>query len=201
MRRSCRRWSSARVWRCMRYFRFNPRKPTFFARRGMSQGYHMRTHAPQQTGESIAMRGNVGFAGGPPGYLRVADMQQGRPIRDASHIYEVQRRVFHAERPGFRILELQLSPTQKVPWHSHTNISDTFYVLEGHMRLFLLDPKEEVNLKPVEVYVDVPAPRRSSAASAPRPSPRHSRSSPALPWYRRRAAAGRDTPSPGCRRR
>jgi hypothetical protein len=28
--------------------------------------------------------------------------------------------------PGFRILELQLSPTQKVPWHSHTNISDTF---------------------------------------------------------------------------
>jgi mannose-6-phosphate isomerase-like protein (cupin superfamily) len=48
---------------------------------------------------------------------------------------------------------LQLSATQKVPWHTHTNVSDTFYVLEGHMRLFLQDPKEEVNLKPGEVYV------------------------------------------------
>jgi quercetin dioxygenase-like cupin family protein len=50
-------------------------------------------------------------------------------------------------------MELQLSPTQKVPWHSHTNITDTFYVLEGHMRLFLQDPKEEVNLKPGEIHV------------------------------------------------
>ena len=29
----------------------------------------------------------------------------------------------------------------------HNNISDTFYVLEGQMRLFLQEPKEEVNLK------------------------------------------------------
>jgi mannose-6-phosphate isomerase-like protein (cupin superfamily) len=79
-------------------------------------------------------------------------MKQGQPIRDASHLYEVERRVQHAERPGFRIMELQLSPTQKVPWHCHSNISDTFYVLEGDMRLFLQDPKEEVHLKPGEVY-------------------------------------------------
>ena len=80
-------------------------------------------------------------------------MKQGQPIPDASHLYEVERRVQHAARPGFRIMELQLSPTQKVPWHSHTNVSDTFYVLEGQMRLFLQDPKEEVNLMPGEVYV------------------------------------------------
>ena len=80
-------------------------------------------------------------------------MEQGQSVRDASHLYEVERRAYHAERPGFRIAELQLSPTQKVPWHSHSNISDTFYVLEGHMRLFLQDPKEEVNLKPGEVHV------------------------------------------------
>ena len=79
-------------------------------------------------------------------------MKQEQSIGDASHLYEVDRRVEHAGRPGFRIVELQLSPTQKVPWHSHTNISDTFYVLEGHLRLFLQDPKEEVNLKPGEVY-------------------------------------------------
>ena len=59
----------------------------------------------------------------------------------------------HAERPGFRISELQLSPTQTVPWHFHTNIADTFYVLEGEMRLFLQEPKEEVRLKPGETFV------------------------------------------------
>jgi mannose-6-phosphate isomerase-like protein (cupin superfamily) len=85
--------------------------------------------------------------------MREADMNQPQSVRDASHLYEVERRAEHAARPGFRITELQLSATQKVPWHTHTNVSDTFYVLEGHMRLFLQDPKEEVNLKPGEVYV------------------------------------------------
>ena len=40
-------------------------------------------------------------------------------VKDASHLYEVERRDRHAERPGFRISELQLSPTQQVPWHSN----------------------------------------------------------------------------------
>ena len=77
------------------------------------------------------------------------------PVKDASHLYEVERRARHAERPGFRISELQLSPTQTVPWHYHTNVSDTFYVLEGRMRLFLQKPKEEVQLGPGESYVAV----------------------------------------------
>ena len=73
-------------------------------------------------------------------------------VKDASHLYEVERRARHAERPGFRISELQLSPTQQVPWHYHTNIQDTFYVLEGEIRLFLREPKEDVRLKPGETY-------------------------------------------------
>jgi hypothetical protein len=44
-----------------------------------------------------------------------AKMKQGEPVRDASHLYQVERRAHHAARPGFRITELQLSPTQKVP--------------------------------------------------------------------------------------
>ena len=72
-------------------------------------------------------------------------MNQPQPVKDASPLYEVERRAEHAARPGFRITELQLSAT------------DTFYILEGHMRLFLQDPKEEVNLKPGEVYVVRPA--------------------------------------------
>ncbi len=75
-----------------------------------------------------------------------------QPVKDASHLYEVEWRARHAERPGFRISELQISPTQKVPWHFHTNISDTFYVLEGSIRLYLREPKEEVVLKIGDSY-------------------------------------------------
>jgi mannose-6-phosphate isomerase-like protein (cupin superfamily) len=73
-------------------------------------------------------------------------------IKDASHLYEVERRAEHAARPGFRITELQLSPSQKVPWHSHTNVSDTFYVLEGDLQIYLREPKEAVHLAPGETY-------------------------------------------------
>jgi quercetin dioxygenase-like cupin family protein len=76
----------------------------------------------------------------------------GKPVKDASHLYQVERRARHAERPGFRISELQISPAQQVPWHYHTNVKDTFYVLEGEIRLFLRDPKEEVRLAPGESY-------------------------------------------------
>ncbi len=72
------------------------------------------------------------------------------PVKDASHLYEVERRARHAERPGFRINELQISPTQKVPWHYHTNVGDTFYVLEGTIRVFMREPKEDVTLRPGE---------------------------------------------------
>jgi quercetin dioxygenase-like cupin family protein len=73
-------------------------------------------------------------------------------VTDSSHLYEVERRARHAERPGFRITELQISASQRVPWHCHTNIQDTFYVLEGRLRLSLRDPKEEVRLGPGETY-------------------------------------------------
>lgn len=52
-------------------------------------------------------------------------------IPDASHLYEVEYRAQHAARPGLRIQELRLSKTQKVPWHYHNNVQDTFYVLAG----------------------------------------------------------------------
>lgn len=83
----------------------------------------------------------------------MTNTQRLQPVKDASNLYEVERRARHAVRPGFHISELQLSPSQKVPWHYHTNISDTFYVLEGQMRLFLQEPKEEVRLEPGESYV------------------------------------------------
>ncbi len=73
-------------------------------------------------------------------------------IKDGTHLYEVERRAEHAARPGFRITEIQLSKTQKVPWHYHNNVQDTFYVLKGNLRLFLRDPREEVRLGPSDTY-------------------------------------------------
>ncbi|MEO8436540.1 MAG: cupin domain-containing protein, partial [Pyrinomonadaceae bacterium] len=58
----------------------------------------------------------------------------------------------HAERPGFRISELQISPTQQVPWHCHSYIQDTFYVIEGRLRLSLREPAEGVELGPGDTY-------------------------------------------------
>jgi mannose-6-phosphate isomerase-like protein (cupin superfamily) len=73
-------------------------------------------------------------------------------LRNANHLYEVEHRSYHAERPGFRITELKLSPSQKVPWHYHSNVQDTFYVLEGEIRILLREPEEEVRLGPGGTY-------------------------------------------------
>jgi len=77
-------------------------------------------------------------------------------VKDASELYEVERRARHAERPGFRINELQIGPDQQVPWHCHTHIQDTFYVLDGAVRVFLRDPKESVTLARGETYTVAP---------------------------------------------
>jgi quercetin dioxygenase-like cupin family protein len=64
--------------------------------------------------------------------------------------YQVERSIRHLERPGFRISELQLGPSQEVPWHYHTRVRDTFYVLEGRIRVCLRAPEAEVGLGPGE---------------------------------------------------
>jgi quercetin dioxygenase-like cupin family protein len=73
-------------------------------------------------------------------------------LKDGTALYDVERRVRYAERPGFRITELQIGPTQQIPWHAHTHAQDTFYVLEGEIRLVLRDPEEEQRLRPGEIY-------------------------------------------------
>ena len=79
-------------------------------------------------------------------------MEQKEAVKDASPLYEVERRALYAQRPGFRISELQISPAQKVPWHFHNHIDDTFYVVEGSIRLFLQNPDEDLRLAPGDSY-------------------------------------------------
>lgn len=75
------------------------------------------------------------------------------------------RRERHAERPGFRISELEIDTHQSVPWHTHTNIQDTFYVLVGRIRVTLRDPDEDVCLGPMDTY-SVPAGRPHRVTNA-----------------------------------
>src|SRR5688572_9766902 len=76
-----------------------------------------------------------------------------KALNNASHLYEVESRQYHLVRPGFRINELRLSPTQQVPWHSHSAIRDTFYVIDGRVRLFLQEPEEAIDLGSGDSYV------------------------------------------------
>ncbi len=73
-------------------------------------------------------------------------------LKDGTHLYEVERRTRHVERPGFRATEFHLTPSQRIPWHQHTNVQDTFYVIDGRLRLFVRDPKEEIVLGPGQSY-------------------------------------------------
>jgi mannose-6-phosphate isomerase-like protein (cupin superfamily) len=66
--------------------------------------------------------------------------------------YEVERRSYHAARPGFRIAEMQLGPIQTIPWHYHTQAHDTFYVISGSIRIFTRDPEEDVCLTVGQTY-------------------------------------------------
>lgn len=84
---------------------------------------------------------------------------------DAGGSYEVERRALHAERPGFRISELQISATQTVPWHFHQFVQDTFYVLDGLIRVSMRDPDESFELYPGET-LSVPARRPHHVSNA-----------------------------------
>jgi len=75
-----------------------------------------------------------------------------KAVHWAERLFEVERSAYHAERPGFRIAELQIGPSQQVPWHYHTSVQDSFFVLQGCLRIFLQEPKEDIRLVPGETY-------------------------------------------------
>ena len=72
--------------------------------------------------------------------------------RESKPPYEVERSARHAERPGFRITELQIGPTQEVPWHVHTVVQDTFFVLQGRIRVQVREPDGERTLGRGETF-------------------------------------------------
>jgi quercetin dioxygenase-like cupin family protein len=90
--------------------------------------------------------------------------EPGGAMGDSAELYE--RVAIHAERPGFRISEIRLNPTQRVPWHHHSNIQDTFYVLSGRIRITLRFPDERIELGVGENWGPARAGRRHRVTNA-----------------------------------
>jgi quercetin dioxygenase-like cupin family protein len=83
-------------------------------------------------------------------------MSAERPLKRPS--YEVENYEMWAETPELRMVVLTLSAGQEVPWHWHTNVSDTFFCMAGPMVIETRAPREIIELKPGETHV-VPAKR------------------------------------------
>ena len=60
--------------------------------------------------------------------------------RPRSGDYPAKRRVTLAEAPGLRVRLLTLLKGQIVPWHYHSNITDTFFCMRGPMRILTRSP-------------------------------------------------------------
>jgi len=75
-----------------------------------------------------------------------------QPTDDYDHLYITEERRTLAEAPGLRVRILGLSHSQNVPWHTHSEITDTFFCMEGPMEIHMLEPKEAVLLQPGGTY-------------------------------------------------
>jgi mannose-6-phosphate isomerase-like protein (cupin superfamily) len=56
------------------------------------------------------------------------------------------------ERPDMQVKYAVLRPGEEVPWHLHSNVRDTFYVISGRMVLRVADPEETMELSPGDIY-------------------------------------------------
>jgi quercetin dioxygenase-like cupin family protein len=72
--------------------------------------------------------------------------------------YRVQRREMVAETPDLRMVILTLAAGHAVPWHTHTNVTDTFICLEGPLVVETREPEQRFELSAGQMCA-VPAQR------------------------------------------
>jgi quercetin dioxygenase-like cupin family protein len=64
--------------------------------------------------------------------------------------YEIEKRETLAEVTGLRVRQLTLAEGQCVPWHYHSTITDTFFCMEGPLRVQTRAPRADYILQPGE---------------------------------------------------
>jgi quercetin dioxygenase-like cupin family protein len=72
--------------------------------------------------------------------------------------YKVEKREVLAQVPDLRMVVLTLAAGQEVPWHFHSNVSDTFFCLEGPMVIETHEPEGAVELTAGQTHA-IPAQR------------------------------------------
>ena len=72
--------------------------------------------------------------------------------------YEIEKVETVAETPQLRMVILTLAEGQEVPWHFHSDVTDTFFCMQGPMLVETRDPREHFDLAAGEMCM-VPAQR------------------------------------------
>jgi len=72
-----------------------------------------------------------------------------RPITDHSS-YTIAAREVVAATAELRVLTMTLAPGEVIPWHYHSQVTDTFFCLEGTLGLETPAPGQVVLLGPGE---------------------------------------------------
>jgi quercetin dioxygenase-like cupin family protein len=70
--------------------------------------------------------------------------------------YPLEGRQLIAEAPGLRMQILTLGPGQEVPWHWHSEVTDTFWCMEGPMVIETRAPSTVTELQPGQMHAVPP---------------------------------------------
>jgi outer membrane protein assembly factor BamD (BamD/ComL family) len=80
--------------------------------------------------------------------------------------YPLEDRELVAEAPGLRVQVLTVGPGQCVPWHRHTEITDTFFCLDGPMLVEIYFPFIALSAESeAELFVQTESGRKQHAAN------------------------------------
>jgi quercetin dioxygenase-like cupin family protein len=70
--------------------------------------------------------------------------------------YEIENRELVAEGADLRVQVLTLTPGQCVPWHYHSEVTDSFVCLEGQTIIETKGPEQPCKLQPGQRYAVAP---------------------------------------------
>jgi quercetin dioxygenase-like cupin family protein len=72
-------------------------------------------------------------------------------------MYPLEKRELVAEAPGLRMQILTLAEGQEVPWHWHSEVTDTFWCMDGPMVIESRAPATVTVLQPGQMHAVPPA--------------------------------------------
>lgn len=62
--------------------------------------------------------------------------------------YQIANKQVIAQSPDVRVTLMTFDPGQEIPWHTHSNVTDTSFCLKGEVEISLRQPDETVVLTP-----------------------------------------------------